>query len=71
VVMPGMRGTDLSARLVQSHPRLRVLFMSGYADDAALHHGVREGQAAFLQKPFTRAALVLKVREVLDSRQPA
>ena len=71
VVMPGMRGPDLSARLLPAHPRLRVLFMSGYADDAALHHGVREGQAAFLQKPFTRAALVHKVREVLDARQPA
>ncbi|MGH7731388.1 MAG: PAS domain S-box protein, partial [Candidatus Eiseniibacteriota bacterium] len=71
VVMPGMRGTDLAQRLVPSHPRLRVLFMSGYADDAALRHGVREGQAAFLQKPFTRAGLVLKVREVLDARQSA
>ena len=71
VVMPGMRGTDLAARLVPAHPRLRVLVMSGYADDAALRHGVRKGQAAFLQKPFTRAALVLKVREVLDARQQA
>ncbi len=71
VVMPGMRGPDLAARLVPAHPRLRVLFMSGYADDAVLQDGVRDGQAAFLQKPFTREALALKVREVLDTRQPA
>jgi two-component system, cell cycle sensor histidine kinase and response regulator CckA len=71
VVMPGMRGPDLAARLVPAHPRLRVLYMSGYADDAALRHGVREGQAAFLQKPFTRGALARKVRAVLDARQTA
>jgi PAS domain S-box-containing protein len=71
VVMPRMRGTDLAARLVPDHPRLRVLFMSGYADDAGLRHGVRDGQAAFLQKPFTRPALALKVREVLDQPQPS
>jgi len=48
-----------------------VLYMSGYADDARLRHGVRDGQAAFLQKPFTRPALALKVREVLDQTQPS
>jgi len=71
VVMPGLRGTDLAARLVPAHPRLRVLYMSGYADDDVLRHGVREGQAAFLQKPFTRVALARRVREVLDARQTA
>jgi FixJ family two-component response regulator len=71
VVMPGLRGTDLAARLVPAHPHLRVLYMSGYADDDALRHGVREGQAAFLQKPFTRGALARRVREVLDARQTA
>ena len=69
VVMPRMRGTDLATRLAPAHPHLRVLFMSGYADDASLRHGVRDGQAAFLQKPFTRPALALKVREVLDQPQ--
>ncbi len=69
VVMPGMGGSDLAARLVGDHPRICVLFISGYADDARLREGVREGQAAFLQKPFTRVALALKVREALDARQ--
>ena len=71
VVMPGLRGPELAARLVTAHPRLRVLFISGYADDAVLRDAVRQGHTAFLQKPFTRDALVLKVREVLDARQPA
>jgi PAS domain S-box-containing protein len=71
VVMPGLRGPDLAARLASAHPRLGVLFISGYADDALLRDAVRDGQSAFLQKPFTREALLLKVREVLDARQPA
>jgi PAS domain S-box-containing protein len=71
VVMPGMGGSDLAARLVASHPKLCVLFISGYADDARLREGVRDGQAAFPQKPFTRVALALKVREALDARQHA
>ena len=48
-----------------------MLHISGYTDDAVLRHGVREGLTAFLQKPFTIEALVVKVREVLDARQPA
>ncbi len=71
VVMPGMRGPELATRLGPLHPELRVLHVSGYADDAALRHGVREGSTAFLQKPFTVEALVRKIREVLDAPQPA
>ena len=71
VVMPGMRGTDLASRLGALHPRMRVLHISGYADDAVLRHGVREGSAAFLQKPFTVEALIRKIREVLDAPLPA
>jgi PAS domain S-box-containing protein len=71
VVMPGIGGPELAQRLAPFHPELKVLFISGYTDDAVLRHGVREGVASFLQKPFTLVALARKMREVLDSRQTA
>jgi two-component system cell cycle sensor histidine kinase/response regulator CckA len=71
VVMPGMGGPELAARLGSLHPELRVLYISGYADDAVLRRGVREGLASFLQKPFTLDALARKIRDVLDAPQPA
>ncbi len=70
VVMPGLPGPELAAQLTAAHPGLRVLFISGYTDDAVLREAVREGRSAFLQKPFTREALAHKVREVLDARRP-
>jgi PAS domain S-box-containing protein len=66
VVMPGDGGRELAARLRVGRPGLRVLYMSGYTDDALLRHGVEHGGANFLQKPFTPTALAHKVREVLD-----
>ncbi len=72
VVMPGMSGRELSARLCASHPHTKLLYLSGYTEDAIVHEGVLEPGTAFLQKPFTLQNLARKVREVLGSgRSPA
>jgi len=67
VVMPGMNGRELAEALLIERPGTRVLFASGYTDDAVLLHGVRTDEVAFIQKPFTPPALMQRVREVLDS----
>jgi PAS domain S-box-containing protein len=69
VVMPGMNGRELSAQLCAAHPKTRVLYLSGYAEDAVVHEGVLDPGASFLQKPFTLQTLARKVREVLSSGQ--
>src|SRR5579883_780252 len=66
VVMPGLGGRAAAERLAERHHGLRVLFVSGYTDDAVVRHGVLHDRVNFLQKPFTPAALAWKVREVLD-----
>jgi len=66
VVMPGLGGRDLVRRLMAIHPNAKVLFMSGYTDDAMLRHGIPEPGTAFLQKPFSGLALTQKIREILD-----
>jgi PAS domain S-box-containing protein len=66
VVMPGMSGRGLADQLATRCPGLRVLFMSGYTDDAIVRHGMLEPGLAYLQKPFRPDALVRKVREVLN-----
>jgi CheY-like chemotaxis protein len=67
VVMPGMGGREVAEQLGKRHPKMRVLFVSGYTDDAVIRYGVMRDSVNFLQKPFAPAALALKVREVLDA----
>jgi CheY-like chemotaxis protein len=68
VVMPQMNGREVAERLLPQRPGLKVLYMSGYAEQAVINRGIMESGFAFLQKPFTQHALVSKVREVLDAR---
>jgi CheY-like chemotaxis protein len=65
VILPQMSGSTMASALAQWQPRMKVLYMSGYTDDAVIRHGVLDEGVAFLQKPFTSQALMRKVREVL------
>lgn len=66
VVLPGPGGREIADRTKASHPGIRILFMSGYTDDAVLRHRLVEHDVSLIQKPFTRESLAQKVREVLD-----
>jgi PAS domain S-box-containing protein len=66
VVMPGASGPELTRQLIEQRPALKVIYMSGYTEDAMVHHGVVTTGIGFLHKPFTSAALGQKIREVLD-----
>ncbi len=66
VVMPGMSGHALAERLAPLRPEMKLLYMSGYTDNAIVHHGVLKKGTDYIQKPFTVDGLVRKAREVLD-----
>jgi PAS domain S-box-containing protein len=66
LVMPEMGGRAVAERIAKLRPRTKVLFVSGYSEDAVARHGVRQPEVAFLQKPFTPSSLAGKVRQMLD-----
>jgi two-component system cell cycle sensor histidine kinase/response regulator CckA len=67
VVMPGMSGRELAAKLRERDPDLRVFFMSGYSEDAVASHGAMAERAIFIAKPFAINVLVRKIRELFDA----
>lgn len=66
IVMPQMSGRELSERLAVLRPGTRILYMSGYTDDAVVRHGIFTAEVEFIQKPFTPSELTRRVREILD-----
>jgi CheY-like chemotaxis protein len=66
VVMPGINGREVAMRVSAHWPHIKVLYMSGYTENAIVHHGVLDTDTFFLAKPFTPTVLASKMREVLD-----
>ncbi|HVC09343.1 MAG TPA: MEDS domain-containing protein [Elusimicrobiota bacterium] len=66
-ILPHMNGRELGKRVGVLRPKTKIIFMSGYTDDAVVHHGILEAGSAFVEKPFTPEAILRKVREVLDA----
>jgi PAS domain S-box-containing protein len=70
VVMPLVNGRQLARRLTSVAPQMRVIYMSGYADDVIAYHGILDAATTLVQKPFSPSALLHKLREVLDAGKP-
>jgi YesN/AraC family two-component response regulator len=66
VIMPEMNGKELSIKMQEIFPDIRIIFMSGYTSDTIAHRGVLEEGVNFISKPFSMSSLAAKVREVLD-----
>ena len=71
VVMPEMNSKELSEILLKANPELKLLFMSGYTDEAIAHHGVLEEGVNFIQKPFSQKDIATKLREALAQNNVA
>jgi CheY-like chemotaxis protein len=67
VIMPGMTGRAVADAIKQARPEIKVLYISGYTDDAIMRHGVLGAGVALLSKPFTSEGLLRKLREPLDA----
>jgi two-component system, cell cycle sensor histidine kinase and response regulator CckA len=71
ILMPGMGGRELAEEVVRLRPKIKVLFMSGYTDDALVLEDIKAQGTPFLQKPFTLQELGLRIRDLLDSTEAA
>ncbi len=71
VVMPKMNGRELAEKMKTLHPETAVLFMSGYTDDIIARHGVLEENMNFIEKPFTPSTLAVKIRELIERKNPS
>jgi CheY-like chemotaxis protein len=70
VVLPGASGREAARQVLAVRPTVRVLYMSGYTDDAIVHHGILDPGLAFIEKPFTADDLARRIREVLEADRP-
>ena len=67
VVMPNLSGKDLSLEIKKLRPNIKICFMSGYTNNAIVHHGILDQNTNFIQKPFTPDDLLKKIRSILDT----